>query len=427
MAQAWKIHITMKKLLLQFKTEDWISTIMGGLLILLVIIIPSLGSVKYDFGTDYPAWMSKVPFEVTKFLIIGILSYIGLRILGAELKWYPLSFIVLYGISFLAQYISSIHSIKIIGLESVFFSVAIGLIIRNFFGLPKWLEPAVKSEYFIKAGLVLLGTSILFGEIMKAGSLGMIQAVIVIFSVWYFTFWLSKKMGVDSEMGVLLSTAVSICGVSAAIAASGAMKGDPKKLSFVISIVLVVAIPMMYLMPYLSKLIGLSPEVAGAWLGGTIDTTGAVVASGKFLGDVAESHSIIIKSAQNALLGVAAFAISIYWAFRGTNKEIRPSAGILWERFPKFVIGFLLASVIFSFFMEPATAKALGAPLKALRETLFSVAFVAIGLETDFKKIFGKENHKYTATFLIAQSFNILVTLLIAFLLFGKYEFSFGF
>ncbi|MDD3300943.1 MAG: putative sulfate exporter family transporter [Bacteroidales bacterium] len=417
----------MKKFLLQFKNEDWISTIMGGVLILLIVLIPSLGQVKYDFGDSYPAWFSKVPFELTKFLVIGVLSAIGLKILNVNLKWFPLSFLFIYGVSFIGEYIATIPSIKHLGFESVFFSVAIGLLIRNIFGLPKWLEPAVRSEFFIKAGLVLLGTGIIFGQIMKAGSLGMVQAVIVILLVWNFTFWLSKKLGVDNEMGVLLSTAVSICGVSAAIAASGAMKGDSKKLSFVVSLVLVVAVPMMYIMPYLSELLGLSHEVAGAWLGGTIDTTGAVVASGKFLGPVAESQSVIIKSAQNALLGVAAFAISIYWSLKGTNQELRPTPSVLWDRFPKFVIGFVLASVIFSFFMDAETAKALGGPAKALRGTLFSIAFVAIGLETDFRKVFGKENARFTTTFLIAQLFNILLTLGVAFLLFGKYEFSFGF
>jgi uncharacterized integral membrane protein (TIGR00698 family) len=343
------------------------------------------------------------------------------------MKWFPVSFIVIYGLSFLAQYISTIGFVKSTGFEAVFFSVAIGLIIRNFFGLPKWLEPAVRSEFFIKAGLVIMGTSILFGEIMKAGSYGMIQAVIVVLAVWYFSFWLSKKMGVDKEMGVLLSSAVSICGVSAAIATSGAIKGDSKKLSFVVSLVLVVAVPMMYIMPYLANLMGLSQEVAGAWLGGTIDTTGAVVAAGKFLGDVAESQSVIIKSSQNVLLGVAAFAISIYWSFKGTNRDIKPTPSILWERFPKFVLGFILASMVFSFLMEPATVKSLSGASKAMRETLFSVAFIAIGLETDFRKVFGKENSKYTWTFLIAQLFNVIFTLIIAFLLFGKYEFSFGF
>lgn len=138
---------------------------------------------------------------------------------------------------------------------------------KKCFWVAKWLEPAARSEFFIKAGLVVLGTTIIFGEIMKAGSLGMVQAIIVILLVWNFSFWLSKKLGIDKEMGVLLSTAVSICGVSAAIAASGAMKGDSKKLSFVVSLVLVVAVPMMYLMPFLAKLMGLTQEVAGAWLG----------------------------------------------------------------------------------------------------------------------------------------------------------------
>ncbi|MDP3451341.1 MAG: putative sulfate exporter family transporter [Bacteroidales bacterium] len=417
----------MKKFLNQFKNEDWIATFIGAILILLVIFVPSLGKVKYQFPEGYPAWMAKVPFEVTKFIFIAGLSAIGLKILGVKLKWFPLSFLFIYGISFLAQYVSGLSFIKSTGFEAVFFSVAVGLLIRNTIGLPKWMAAAVRSEFYIKAGLVIMGTSILFGEIMKAGSYGMIQAIIVVLTVWYFSFWLARKMGVDKEMAIMLSSAVSICGVSAAIASCGAIKGDGKKLSFVVSLVLVVAVPMMYIMPYLSQLMGLSQEVAGAWLGGTIDTTGAVVAAGKFLGEIAESQSVIIKSSQNVLLGVAAFAISIYWSFKGTNTDIKPSPSVLWERFPKFVLGFILASIVFSFFLEPATAKSLSGSAKALRETLFSVAFVSIGLETDFRKIFTKENNKYTATFLIAQLFNVIVTLIVAYLLFGKYEFSFGF
>lgn len=410
----------------QFKTEDWIATIIGAILVALVIFVPTLGKVKYQFPEGYPDWFAKVPFEVTKFLFVGILSAIGLWILDVKMKWFPVSFIFIYGLSFLAQYVTGLSFIKTTGFEAVFFSVAFGLIIRNFFGLPKWLEPAARSEFYIKAGLVILGTSIIFREIMKAGSFGMIQAVVVVLAVWYFSFWLSKKLGVDREMGALLSSAVSICGVSAAIATSGAIKGDSKKLSFVVSLVLVVAVPMMYLMPYLAKLLGLSQEVAGAWLGGTIDTTGAVVAAGKFLGPIAESQSVIIKSSQNVLLGVAAFIISLYWSYKGTNKDIKPSPALLWERFPKFVLGFIAASLVFSFLLEPETVKGVKDAAKGLRETLFSVAFVSIGLETDFRHIFKKENNKFIATFLIAQLFNVLFTLLVAWILFGKYEFSFG-
>ena len=217
----------------------------------------------------------------------------------------------------------------------------------------------------------------------------------------------------------MLASAVSICGVSAAIATCGAIKGDSRKLSFVVSLVLVVAVPMMYLMPWLARSLGLSQEVAGAWMGGTIDTTGAVVASGKFLGDVAETYSVIVKSSQNVLLGVAAFAISIYWSLRGTNQAERPTARVLWDRFPKFVIGFVLTSLLFSFCLEPTRAKEMGALAKGVREALFSVAFVCIGLETDFKILLGRENRRSVSTFLIAQSFNIVVTLVMALLLFG--------
>ncbi len=389
-------------MLKSLKNEDWTSTLIGIILLIFVVL--------------FPAMMKN---NVILFFTIGLLSFLGYLFMGNKGKGFILSFVVIFALALAAKYLSMVAPIKKIGLEAVFFAVAIGLLIRNTVGLPKWLAPAVRSEYYIKAGLVILGTSILFKEIMKAGSLGMIQAVIVVFCVWYFTFTIAKLFKVDREMGAILSSAVSICGVSAAIATSGAIKGDPKKLSFVVSLVLIVAIPMMYLMPYIVKWIGLNEVVGGAWLGGTIDTTAAVVASGKFLGPTAEKYSVIIKSAQNVLLGVAAFVISIYWSFKGSNSEIRPSGSVLWERFPKFVLGFLLASLVFSFAFAPDVAKQLsGVANKGAREILFSLAFVCIGLETDFRYIFKKENTKYIWTFLIAQTFNILLTLVVAYLLF---------
>ena len=389
------------------KSEDWVSTLIGGVILVLVILLPSV-----------------MKNYVQMSLVIAVLAYLGYLFMGNKDKGgFILSFVIVYALAWLAEYIAALSPIKTIGLESVFFAVLIGLLIRNTVGLPKWLAPAVKSEYYIKAGLVILGSSILFNEIMRAGALGMVQGIIVVFSVWYFSFWISTRaFRIDKEMSMLLSSSVSICGVSAAIATSGAIKGDPKKLSFVISLVLIVAIPMMYLLPYLAKWMGLSEEVAGAWLGGTIDTTAAVVASGKFIGETAEQYSVIIKSAQNVLLGVAAFAISIYWSYKGTNSEIRPSGSVLWERFPKFVLGFLIASLIFSFAFDAETGKELSRVAnKGARGLLFSLAFVCIGLETDFRYIFRKENAKYIWSFLTAQGFNIILTLLVAWLLFSNY------
>jgi uncharacterized membrane protein YadS len=222
---------------------------------------------------------------------------------------------------------------------------------------------------------------------------------------------------------MMISSAVSICGVSAAIATAGAIKGDSKKLSYVISMVLITAVPMMIFMPYIANYFHFSQQVTGAWLGGSIDTTGAVVASGTLVGETALKISTIVKFSQNVLLGLAAFAISLYWTYTnhpsGKNKESKPTLKVIWDRFPKFVLGFIAASLLFSFFLSPSTIAPVKDSLKNIQGLWFALAFTSIGLETRFSDLFSQNSRKPFYAFLIAQVFNIFITLLIAFLLFG--------
>ena len=213
------------------------------------------------------------------------------------------------------------------GIEYVIFALLLGLLISNTIGTPEWLKPAVQTEFFIKTGLVILGASLLFMEVLQAGALGIVQAVLVVFVVWYACFWLCRKLRVDDEFAAMLSTAVSICGVSAAIAACGAIQGDKKKLSYVTSLVLIVAVPMMIVMPWIAKSTGMNDLVAGAWLGGTFDTSASVVAAGALISDAAMKTGVIVKFSQNALIGVAAFTLAIWWTMRtGATTGERPSA-----------------------------------------------------------------------------------------------------
>ena len=126
------------------------------------------------------------------------------------------------------------------GIEYVIFALVVGLLISNTVGLPEWLREAVQTEYYIKTGLVILGAGLLFffSKFSRPAYLGIVQAVLVISVVWYFCFWLAKKLKVDDDFAAILSSAVSICGVSAAIASCGAIQGDKKKLSYVTSLVL---------------------------------------------------------------------------------------------------------------------------------------------------------------------------------------------
>ncbi len=405
----------MKDLLKRLKTEDWIIVFAGAIILLLASLFPDyMPKMPKDLAT-VSAW------EAAGYMFISIFALLCIcqLILRRPIRGTFLSLLVIFCLSLAAQVVSNIGIIKEWGLESVFFSVIFGLIISNCFHVPAWLKPAIQSEFYIKIGIVTLGSTILFGEVMKSGAFGLVQALIVVFSVWYFAFRISKRMHVDDETATMLASSVSICGVSAAIATCGVINGDNKKLSYIISLVLVCAIPMMYIMPWLSQVLGLSEEVAGAWLGGTIDTTGAVAASGTMLGETAAQTAIIVKSSQNVLLGVAAFFISLMWSYRGEKREEKPTLGVIWARFPKFVVGFILASLVFSFCFDIPEAKAIGKVTKGFTNTLFSIAFVCVGLETKFSDIVSKENRKTLWAFLTAQGFNIIITLVVAYLLFG--------
>ena len=309
---------------------------------------------------------------------------------------------------------------KSFGVEYVVFALAAGMLWRRVLPVPKWLESAVRTEFFIKVGIVILGAGILFPELLKAGVPGLIQAALVIPIVWQLTFLLGRWLGVDDEFGVMVSSAVSICGVSAAIAACGAIQGDKRKLSYVTSLVLLCAVPMMLVMPWCARAWGLAEPVAGAWLGGTLDTTGSVLAATEMLGETASKTGAVVKLSQNVFIGIAALAISVWWTMRGaTQATVGSRAGLLWARFPKFVLGFVAASLVFSFLLDPARAKELDKPLKGLREVWFAAAFVCIGLETRFDDIFRLGRGRPAVAFLGGQAANVLWTLLLASLLFG--------
>ncbi|WP_423148189.1 YeiH family protein [Rubrolithibacter danxiaensis] len=407
-------------------SEDWVVVVIGFLIILLTIagfktLLPSFNwSGTADLASQVFSTQNLLAIAA-QFLFIYVIAFLAVFLNGKPLTAFLYNFPVVYLITIAALIITGNEAVKALNLEAVIFSLAIGLLIGNLFNLPSWFREALSTEMFVKIGLVLLGTGVIFSDILKAGSYGLLQALVVVLSVWYFAFWISRKLKIDNELAVMISSAVSICGVSAAIATAGAIKGDTKKLSYVISLVLITAIPMMIGMPYLAKYMGLNQEVTGAWLGGTIDTTGAVVASGTLVGETALKISTIVKFSQNVLLGIAAFIISIYWTYTNNpaaNSDSKPTLGVIWERFPKFVIGFVGASLLFSFFITPDVIKAGKESLKGLQNLWFALAFTSIGLETKFSDLVKSNNRKPLYAFLIAQTFNILITLLIAYILF---------
>ncbi|GAA4791359.1 hypothetical protein GCM10023231_19090 [Olivibacter ginsenosidimutans] len=410
-----------------YLTEDWTVVILGFLIIFSIIGGLHVAAPQYkwastdDFSTVFS--FENLQRLVLQFVYTLVVLVLGGLLTGRKIKPYLIGFPIIFLLTAVALFFAGNAKMEELGLEAVIFSLLIGLLVGNTIKLPVWLKEALSAELLVKIGLVLLGTNIIFSDILKAGALGLIQSLVVVLSVWYFAFWLSKKFKIDEELGLMLSSAVSICGVSAAIATSGAIEGDSKKLSYVVSMVLITAIPMMIVMPYIARYFGFSEEVTGAWIGGTIDTSGAVVASGSLVGETALKISTIVKFSQNVLLGIAALAISVYWTYTnnpvGRQAGVKPGIGVIWERFPKFVLGFIAASLLFSFVLSVDTVNAVKGDIKTIQGLWFALAFTSIGLETNFKDLIKENSQRPFWVFLIAQLFNILITLALAFLLFG--------
>jgi len=410
-----------------YLTEDWTVVVLGFIIIGLAVAGLHIAAPAYKWS-DTESFLGVFSFANLFSLLqqlvftFAILVFGGL-LTGRKIKPYLLGFPVVFFLTAIALLCAGNAKMEEFGLEAVIFSLCIGLLVGNFVKLPVWLKEALSAELLVKIGLVLLGTNVIFSDILKAGSLGLIQSLVVVLSVWYFAFWLCKKFKIDEELALMLSSAVSICGVSAAIATSGAIQGDSKKLSYVVSMVLITAIPMMIGMPYIANYFGFSEEVTGAWIGGSIDTSGAVVASGSLVGETALKISTIVKFSQNVLLGVAALAISVYWTYTnhpaGKDASVKPGLGVIWERFPKFVLGFIAASLLFSFVLSADTIAAVKGDIKSIQGLWFALAFTSIGLETNFKDLIKENSKRPFWVFLIAQLFNVIITLVLALWLFG--------
>ncbi len=313
-------------------------------------------------------------------------------------------------------------------IEYPVYAILLGLLggaIITRIGIRERVEPAFRTEFFIKTGLVLLGASINLSVIVRAAGPAIAQALILVTSVFLFAWWVAGKLGLDEKLRALLASAVSICGVSAAIAAAGAVNAKREQLAYAASLVIVFAIPSIFILPWLAGVFGLSDAVAGAWIGGNIDTTAAVAAAGAIVGDDALALATIVKSTQNVLMGVVAVALTAYFAFkveRDPNAK-RPGLGVLWERFPKFVLGFILASLIATWYLNVAgdDGRATISIVNNLRTWFLVLAFVSIGLEFRLTSL-REAGWRPIAAFGAATVFNLTVALAAASVLFRNFS-----
>ena len=368
------------------------------------------------------------------FLAIILAGLFGIGMMAMQhnfIKFFA-GFFFIFLIATIAYFIAANQTMSELGLGYAIWAILLGLIISNTVGTPKLVKSAVQTEYFIKTGLVLLGAEVLFEKILQIGLPGLLVAWVVtpVVIISSFTFGRRVLKGISNELNITMSSAVSVCGVSAAIATAAACKAKKEELTLAVGLSLIFTAIMMVLMPAFIKLTNMGEILGGAWMGGVIDSTGAVAAAGAFLGPKALYVAATIKMIQNILIGLVAFVVAIYWAVKIENKDsgTNTSAMEIWYRFPKFVIGFAAASIVASI-----VSASLGSDMaytvfdngvirgftKGLRGWMFCLAFTSIGLSTNFREL--KEHFKGGKPFwlyIFGQTFNLLLTLLIAWLAF---------
>jgi uncharacterized membrane protein YadS len=338
------------------------------------------------------------------------------------------AFAVLFALAVLAEILSGQQVIRYYGLEYPLWALLIGLAISNTVGTPAWLRPALCTELYIKVGLVLLGAEVLLGRLAALGVPGMLVSWVSTPVVLVSTFIFGQKvLKLESKsLNMTLSADMSVCGVSAAIATGAACRAKREELSLAIGISLAFTVVMMIVMPPVIRALELGPVLGGAWIGGTIDSTGAVAVAGELLEKPALTVAVTIKMIQNILIGVVAFAVAVYWTgwVEPAETGVKPSLWEVWQRFPRFVLGFLAASAVFSWLhaspaFGSAVATAATDPTKVLREWFFCLGFVSIGLESRVKDFLPYlRDGKPVALYVVGQTLNLAMTLFMAWLAF---------
>ena len=416
------------------QNEDWWACFIGWFILLLAVLGVLPGTPKIAKWTSlaaaFPKGWSTIGTAIVLMIAMGVLTFIGGIWMKFDLKNYIPGFIAIFFIAFVSMVISKQAFISKWGISYVLFALAIGLIISNIFKVPKVLKAAGQTEFFIKIGLVCMGATIMFSVVLKAGVFGVVQAVLVATTVWFGTYWICRKFKVSEKFSSIIATANAICGVSASIAAGGAVQGDPKEVSYMVAWVLVCAVVLILVMPPIAVWLDLPTNWGGAWVGGVIDNTGAVIAAGEILRDQAGNPSksavdaaAMVKMAQNVMIGLVAFLMAL-WATMSLDKKEgveKPGFSEVWFRFPKFVIGFMVASLVVSFIIEPSmgkkAAKAAAKACKSYRSWFFALCFVAIGLETDFKELVSVGGGRPAIAYWLSQTANAVWTLFISWIL----------
>jgi uncharacterized integral membrane protein (TIGR00698 family) len=277
------------------------------------------------------------------------------------------------------------HHLHLPNVEYVLWAILIGLAVSNTIGVPALFRPGVATyEFFLKTGIVLLGARFLLGDVLKLGGVSLGLVVLELAVAFTLMTFLGRWFGLKPKLTSLLAVGSAVCGVSAIIATKGAIDADDEDSSYAIAAILALGALALFTFPLIGHWLHLSDRAYGLWAGLAVDNTAEASAAGALYSDAAGKIAVLAKTTRNAMIGFVVLGYAIYWASQGQAKRIEGKAKFLWQKFPKFVLGFLLISILASVsFFNKDQIGALG----NLSRWAFLLTFAGVGLRTNFREL----------------------------------------
>jgi len=400
--------------------EDWWAIWLGlGIVIVAFLFFAGGSTIKWiaitpgkwsNFGQLASHFGAHIGQYIVQFIMWAIVLGIALRAMGYKIGEFLPSFVFIYIVSIVIFMVGAWDQAHHYNLEPPLVALVLGMLISNLFGLPKWMDTGFRVEFYIKTGIVLLGATLPFTLIVWAGPVAIVQASIVSIITFLVIYFVGVKMGLDRRLAATLGAGGAVCGVSGAIAIAGAVGAKKEHAPIAITMVILWAILMIFFLPLVSRALSLHTGVAGAWIGSSEFADAAGFAAAQAYGNLGGHVAGINGTSDDAIFGFTLMKVvgrDVWigiWAFvmaliATTRWEVKPGQkpqpAEIWWRFPKFVIGFVLASIImtiiasrYSFADYNKIVKPmLVGPIKDLRTWAFIFCFFSIGLTTRFRDL----------------------------------------
>jgi uncharacterized integral membrane protein (TIGR00698 family) len=431
--------------------EDWWAIWIGLSIVALDVLFFSNGSTFLKSLAINPGGIKWVSFDqllahfannastyLMQFVAWLVIFGVSCRIMGIKMSEFIPSFIFLYVLSLAMFGIGGWVDASKYNMEAPLLALLIGLFISNFIGLPKWMDAGFRVEYFVKLGIVLLGATFPISLVATAGPVAIGQAMTISVVTCLTIFFVGTRVfGLDRRMCAVLGVGGSVCGVSGSMAIAASVGAEKEHLYTSVTLVVVWALIMIFFLPFASQALGLSSGVAGAWIGTSEFADAAGFAAASAYGRMAGNEEAAIKAftlmkviGRDMWIGIWSLVFALISTMVWERKEVgaKPNAGEVWRRFPKFVIGFFIASAFLSMFTAGATTEEMNkavkplliAPVASLRAWAFIFCFLSIGLTTRFRDL-KSVGWKPFMAFTIGVGVNVVLGYILSVHIFGDY------